>query len=228
MGRRVPGGALHEQLVPVVAADPGDAAPCGCAVGAATTRTRCGHTAVRDQAARRPAAGAPRGASGWPPGDPGGAGPTARARARKVVTTGSGLAQPRRVAGGMVTTTPRSGWMVTRSRVARGERRRVNGRSPPGSRASAGVSVAAPAGPAGAAIAAGWTIRGIVPARQLTRDHPAGPAATVRPRRRRTPCAILPLRRGAIAQLGERLNGIQKVKGSNPFSSTNTPLTPTT
>ena len=38
--------------------------------------------------------------------------------------------------------------------------------------------------------------------------------------------AILPLRRGAIAQLGERLNGIQKVKGSNPFSSTNTPLTP--
>ena len=40
--------------------------------------------------------------------------------------------------------------------------------------------------------------------------------------------AILPVRRGAIAQLGERLNGIQKVKGSNPFSSTNTPLTPTT
>ena len=33
---------------------------------------------------------------------------------------------------------------------------------------------------------------------------------------------------GAIAQLEERLNGIQKVKGSNPFSSTNTPLTPTT
>jgi hypothetical protein len=29
------------------------------------------------------------------------------------------------------------------------------------------------------------------------------------------------LRRGAIAQLGERLNGIQKVRGSNPLSSTN-------
>ena len=28
---------------------------------------------------------------------------------------------------------------------------------------------------------------------------------------------------GAIAQLGERLNGIQKVIGSNPFSSTNFP-----
>ena len=27
--------------------------------------------------------------------------------------------------------------------------------------------------------------------------------------------------RGAIAQLGERLNGIQKVRGSNPLSSTN-------
>jgi hypothetical protein len=31
------------------------------------------------------------------------------------------------------------------------------------------------------------------------------------------------LRRGAIAQLGERLNGIQKVRGSNPLSSTNDP-----
>jgi hypothetical protein len=31
------------------------------------------------------------------------------------------------------------------------------------------------------------------------------------------------LRRGAIAQLGERLNGIQKVRGSNPLSSTKTP-----
>ena len=27
---------------------------------------------------------------------------------------------------------------------------------------------------------------------------------------------------GAVAQLGARLNGIQKVKGSNPFSSTKT------
>ena len=33
---------------------------------------------------------------------------------------------------------------------------------------------------------------------------------------------ILAVRRGAIAQLGERLNGIQKVRGSNPLSSTNT------
>ena len=39
--------------------------------------------------------------------------------------------------------------------------------------------------------------------------------------------AILAVRRGAIAQLGERLNGIQKVRGSNPRSSTNTLATPT-
>jgi hypothetical protein len=32
-----------------------------------------------------------------------------------------------------------------------------------------------------------------------------------------------PLRRGAIAQLEERLNGIQKVRGSSPLSSTNFP-----
>ena len=38
---------------------------------------------------------------------------------------------------------------------------------------------------------------------------------------------ILAVRRGAIAQLGERLNGIQKVRGSNPLSSTNASLTPT-
>ncbi len=29
---------------------------------------------------------------------------------------------------------------------------------------------------------------------------------------------------GAVAQLGERLNGIQEVKGSNPFSSTRSGL----
>ncbi len=29
--------------------------------------------------------------------------------------------------------------------------------------------------------------------------------------------------RGAVAQLGERLNGIQEVDGSIPFSSTNDP-----
>ena len=40
--------------------------------------------------------------------------------------------------------------------------------------------------------------------------------------------AILAVRYGAIAQLAERLNGIQKVKGSNPFSSTITSPTPTT
>src|SRR5439155_11322829 len=33
-------------------------------------------------------------------------------------------------------------------------------------------------------------------------------------------CAIFPVRRGAIAQLEERLNGIQKVRGSSPLSST--------
>jgi predicted HTH domain antitoxin len=31
----------------------------------------------------------------------------------------------------------------------------------------------------------------------------------------------MPLQRGAVAQLGERLNGIQEVIGSIPFSSTN-------
>ena len=35
-----------------------------------------------------------------------------------------------------------------------------------------------------------------------------------------TPMLYSALRRGAIAQLGERLNGIQKVRGSNPLSST--------
>ena len=34
--------------------------------------------------------------------------------------------------------------------------------------------------------------------------------------------------RGAIAQLEERLNGIQKVRGSNPLSSTTLPVAPTT
>src|SRR2546426_1797789 len=38
--------------------------------------------------------------------------------------------------------------------------------------------------------------------------------------KRRGPLLYSPLRRGAIAQLGERLNGIQKVRGSNPLSST--------
>ena len=32
--------------------------------------------------------------------------------------------------------------------------------------------------------------------------------------------AIVGDRRGAVAQLGERLNGIEEVKGSTPFSST--------
>ena len=35
--------------------------------------------------------------------------------------------------------------------------------------------------------------------------------------------AIVEDRRGAVAQLGERLNGIEEVKGSTPFSSTTTP-----
>ncbi len=63
-----------------------------------------------------------------------------------------------------------------------------------------------------------------------TTDGRVAEAQPSRHRRRLTvgPCGILPLRRGAIAQLGERLNGIQKVRGSNPRSSTNTPLTPTT
>ena len=38
----------------------------------------------------------------------------------------------------------------------------------------------------------------------------------------RTPCyPARPPNRGAVAQLGERLNGIQEVDGSIPFSSTN-------
>jgi hypothetical protein len=43
---------------------------------------------------------------------------------------------------GKVTTTPRSGWITTRRRRARGERRRVYGTSPPGSRTTSSVSVA--------------------------------------------------------------------------------------
>ena len=58
------------------------------------------------------------------------------------------------------------------------------------------------------------------------------PHRPVRRESRSRPLLYSALRRGAIAQLGERLNGIQKVRGSNPLSSTNdldctpTPLTP--
>ena len=38
---------------------------------------------------------------------------------------------------------------------------------------------------------------------------------------RRIRFAKLPTKGGAVAQLGERLNGIQEVDGSTPFSSTN-------
>jgi hypothetical protein len=47
-----------------------------------------------------------------------------------------------RDAGGTVTTTSRSGWIVTRRRLARGDLRSVYARSPPGRRATAGVSMA--------------------------------------------------------------------------------------
>ena len=50
---------------------------------------------------------------------------------RKRSTSASGWAQPRRVAGGTVTTTPSAGSIVTRSRRDRGERRRVYGGSGP-------------------------------------------------------------------------------------------------
>ena len=58
------------------------------------------------------------------------------------MTWRSGSAQPRRPAAGTVTTTPRSGWMTTRSPRDRGDRRSVYGSAPPGRRATAGVSVA--------------------------------------------------------------------------------------
>src|SRR5437016_11517526 len=45
-------------------------------------------------------------------------------------------------------------------------------------------------------------------------------AAAPRGPKRKGPLLYSRLRRGAIAQLGERLNGIQKVRGSNPLSST--------
>ena len=55
-GRRAPvaGDPLDEQLVAVVAADARDARRARCRGGAATTRTRCGLAAVRDQRGRRP------------------------------------------------------------------------------------------------------------------------------------------------------------------------------
>ena len=63
------------------------------------------------------------------------------------------------------------------------------------------------------------------PRHRLCRPATAfGPTLPPAPARRRSP-AILRLRtNGAIAQLEERLNGIQKVRGSNPRSSTS-PLT---
>ena len=62
--------------------------------------------------------------------------------ARNALTWRSGSDHPRRPADGTVTTTPRSGWMTTRSVRARGDRRSVYGRGPPGRRAIAGSSVA--------------------------------------------------------------------------------------
>ena len=53
---------------------------------------------------------------------------------------------------------------------------------------------------------------------------PVGSEVLGRPARARLgPLLCSALRQGAIAQLGERLNGIQKVRGSNPLSSTNSP-----
>jgi hypothetical protein len=51
---------------------------------------------------------------------------------------------------------------------------------------------------------------------------PSGPAARILKF-----SAGIPIRRscGAIAQLGERLNGIQEVRGSTPLGSTNSPKT---
>ena len=56
----------------------------------------------------------------------------------------SGSRQPRRPAAGTVTTTPRTGWMTTRRPRERGDRRSVYGSGPPGSLATAGVSLTAP------------------------------------------------------------------------------------
>ena len=85
----------------------------------------------------------------------------------------SGSRQPRRPAAGTVTTTPRSGWMTTRRPRDRGERRSVYASGPPGSRATAGVSVTAVPAMAAAAARRSVTSAGAIdpPARRSRRHR---------------------------------------------------------
>ena len=105
---------LDDQLVALVAADPRARATTACRA----PRRRPGPGAAARGRAR---SGRPR-ATG---GRPGGRGRPLASRCRRIqvsrsarnaATIGSGRAQPRRPAGGIETTTPRSGTIVTRSR----------------------------------------------------------------------------------------------------------------
>ena len=143
-GRRrasIPRNPFHQQLVAVVAPDARDARrPMRGRRRDDPDPVR--HTEVRDDPAGRRAAAARRGrarAATW------------RSRWRRIHasrsarnswTNGSGRAQPRRPAGGSDTTTPRSGWIVTRRRRERGDRRRMYGMSPSRDRRTAACSVA--------------------------------------------------------------------------------------
>ena len=93
-----------------------------------------------------------------------------------------GIRQPRRPAAGTVTTTPRAGWMTTRRPRDRGERRSVYGNGPPGSLATAGVSVTAPPSMDAAAIR-----------RSVTGDGAAVPVPSIRvpPRSTRSNAVML-------------------------------------
>ena len=140
VGRRSRGGALDEELVDVVGTDTADRRP-------ARARSRRHHMhAMRLAAVRDEAALVERG----PVEQPGAGGglpvevtPQPRlALGEEVHDEPVGTAPATTVAMGSVTTTPRSGWITTRSRRARGERRSVYRRSPPGRRATAADSVA--------------------------------------------------------------------------------------
>ena len=171
VGAPVGRGEVDDQLVLVGAADPLDRR-------APDARTRRHDpqavevAAVPDRGAvAQAAAGGERRPDRAPAGR-GGAGATARARRGTRRSGRSGFAQPRRVGGGTVTTTPRSGWITTRRPRDRGERRRVYGERAAGQpwrrrRSRSAVtcgrvtpSVAAAAGPARSPVSAPSTIAG--------------------------------------------------------------------
>ena len=131
-------GEGHEQDVLVVGAD---ALHAGAAAPRAFPRRRAPGAARRGSAGatrlRAPRRRPPRRRA--PPGGRGAAGSTTRAR-RGTAPRGRGPPPPAIRTPGTVAITPRRGSIVTRRRRARAERRSVYGRSPPGRRATAGVS----------------------------------------------------------------------------------------